>query len=89
MKTAHRKRENRLLFEIAPTTTSTTTTTSVTTTLPSTTTTIPTNVKVKGIALDYYSGERISGNITAIPLENPGNKTTATITNGEELQHEG
>jgi hypothetical protein len=35
------------------------------------------------VALDYYSGERIDGNITAIPLENPENKTTATITNGE------
>jgi hypothetical protein len=35
------------------------------------------------MALDYYSGEKINGNITAIPLENPGNKTMATITNGE------
>jgi hypothetical protein len=35
------------------------------------------------VALDYYTGERIDGTITAIPLENPQNKTTANITNGE------
>jgi len=61
----------------------TTTSTSTTSTTTSTTTTIPTNVQVHGMALDYYTGERINGNITVIPLENPENKTTAAVVNGE------
>lgn len=40
-------------------------------------------VNASGVALDYYTGQRINGNITAIPLENPENKHTATVTNGE------
>jgi hypothetical protein len=43
----------------------------------------PCKVNASGIALDYYTGRRINGNITAIPLENPENKYTATVTNGE------
>jgi hypothetical protein len=35
------------------------------------------------MALDYYTGARINGTLTIIPVENPQNKTTATITNGE------
>lgn len=56
MKSAQRRRQNRLLFW---------------------------TVNASGIALDYYTGQRINGNITAIPLENPENKHTATVTNGE------
>lgn len=41
------------------------------------------NCIVSGIALDFYTGERINGNITAVPVENPGNKTIASITSGE------
>jgi len=51
--------------------------------IATTTTTVPPNVRVHGVALDYYTGERISGNITAIPLENPQNKTSKSFTNGE------
>ncbi|MHA1614990.1 MAG: hypothetical protein ACTSYJ_09110, partial [Candidatus Thorarchaeota archaeon] len=40
-------------------------------------------INVSGIALDYYTGKKINGNITAIPLENPENKKTSIITNGE------
>ncbi|MDI6826826.1 MAG: hypothetical protein QMD36_06655 [Candidatus Aenigmarchaeota archaeon] len=40
-------------------------------------------VNASGIALDYYTGHRISGNITAIPVENPENKYTTSVTNGE------
>jgi hypothetical protein len=43
----------------------------------------PCKVTASGIALDYYTGQRINGNITAIPLENPENKYTSTVTNGE------
>jgi hypothetical protein len=43
----------------------------------------PCKVNASGIALDYYTGQRINGNITAIPLENPENKKSAIVTNGE------
>ena len=68
-----------------PTTTTTapTTTTSTTTTSTPTTTTIPINVRVKGIALYYYTGERVNGNVTVIPVETPNDKENSTVSNGE------
>jgi len=68
-----------------PTTTTTapTTTTSTTTTSTTTTTTIPINVRVKGIALYYYTGERVNGNVTVIPVEEPNDKGNSTVSNGE------
>jgi hypothetical protein len=38
---------------------------------------------VDGISLDYYTGERVDGNVTIIPVENPQNKTKKSFTNGE------
>jgi hypothetical protein len=43
----------------------------------------PCKVNASGTALYYYTGQRVSGNITAVPLENPENKYTTTVTNGE------
>ena len=40
-------------------------------------------VTARGTALNYYTGEGITGNITAIPLENPENKYTTEVVNGE------
>lgn len=37
----------------------------------------------QGTALYYYTGERVDGNVTVIPVENPENKTNTTFTNGE------
>jgi len=37
-----------------------------------------------GVALYYYTGERVNGNVTVIPVENPENKTNPkAFTNGE------
>ena len=41
------------------------------------------NLQIGGIALYYYTGERVNGNVTVIPLENPNNKTISVVTNGE------
>jgi hypothetical protein len=41
------------------------------------------NIFINGIALYYYTGERVNGNVTVIPLENPNNKETAIVSNGE------
>jgi hypothetical protein len=43
----------------------------------------PRKVTASGIALDYYTGQRINGNITVLPLEHPEFKSTAQVTNGE------
>ncbi|MCX6821771.1 MAG: hypothetical protein NTW30_03255, partial [Candidatus Aenigmarchaeota archaeon] len=41
------------------------------------------NIQIKGIALYYYTGERVNGNVTVIPVENPADKETSTVSNGE------
>jgi len=41
------------------------------------------NLHIQGIALYYYTGERVNGNVTVIPLENPDDKDTSTVVNGE------
>lgn len=41
------------------------------------------SVVTKGTALYYYTGQRVDGNVTAIPVENSANKTNTTFTNGE------
>ncbi len=64
-----------------PPTTTTSSSTTTTTTTTSTTTTLP--IHAKGIALYYYTGERINGNITFIPVETPEDKTSTDVTNGE------
>jgi len=44
----------------------------------------PKETNAEGVALYYYSGERVNGNVTVIPIENPENKTDPTaFTNGE------
>lgn len=53
-----------------------------TTTTTTTTTTIPL-VHANGVALYYYTGERVNGNVTVIPVENSANKTNTNVTNGE------
>ena len=40
-------------------------------------------MRIKGIALYYYTGERVNGNVTIIPVEKPFRKTSLTFTNGE------
>ena len=40
-------------------------------------------VHAEGTALYYYTGEKVNGKVTAIPLENPENKTSAIFTEGE------
>jgi hypothetical protein len=41
------------------------------------------NLQISGIALYYYTGERVNGNVTVIPVENSSNKATSLVTNGE------
>jgi len=41
------------------------------------------SVTVQGTALYYYSGNKVDGNVTVIPVENPGNKTTTNFTDGK------
>jgi len=41
------------------------------------------SVIVHGNVLYYYSGNKVDGNVTVIPVENPENKTTTNFTNGE------
>jgi len=41
------------------------------------------SVTVHGNALYYYSGDKVDGNVTVIPVENPEKKTTTNFTNGE------
>jgi len=45
---------------------------------------VPEMMYSNGIALYYYTGERVNGNVTVIPVENPENKINPTaFTNGE------
>jgi hypothetical protein len=39
--------------------------------------------RVRGIALYYYTGQRVNGNITIIPVESSEDKSISTVTNGE------
>jgi hypothetical protein len=39
--------------------------------------------RASGTALYYYTGQRVNGNITIIPVESPEDKYTGTVTNGE------
>ncbi len=41
------------------------------------------NIRINGIALYYYTGERVNGNVTVIPVESPADKETSTVSNGE------
>jgi len=40
-------------------------------------------VRVEGTALYYYTGERVNGNVTVIPVESPNDKDTSAVLNGE------
>jgi hypothetical protein len=40
-------------------------------------------VNVAGVALNYFTGRRVNGNITLIPLEDPESKNTTAVVNGE------
>jgi hypothetical protein len=40
-------------------------------------------VRVEGTALYYYTGERVNGNVTVIPVESPNDKDTSVVLNGE------
>lgn len=40
-------------------------------------------VNVHGTALYYYNGNKVDGDVTVIPVENPENKTTTNFVNGE------
>jgi len=41
------------------------------------------NIQIRGIALYYYTGQRVNGNVTVIPVESPNDKETSTVSNGE------
>jgi hypothetical protein len=41
------------------------------------------NIQINGISLYYYTGERVNGNVTVIPVETPDDKETSTVSNGE------
>jgi len=40
-------------------------------------------VHVDGVSLYYYTGEKVDGNVTIVPVENSANKTMANFTNGK------
>jgi len=41
------------------------------------------NAYLRGVALYYYTGERVDGNVTIIPIGDPEGKETITFTSGE------
>jgi len=49
------------------------------------TTAPPKGVSVHGTSLDYYTGEKIDGKVTVIPVEDPANKATVNFNNGQWL----